>query len=76
MEMIAKIGGYKRIINQDNPTETESRIIRGHEESSFVQYRFDFRSPFHCIQTRAASCPSDAYVPVDFGQGGDVRRVS
>ncbi len=73
-EMIGKIGGYKRIINQDNPTEAESRTIRGQEESSYAQYKFDFRAPFHCSERD--TCESEGDAPVDFGDGGDVRRVS
>ena len=73
--MIGKTGGYKRIINPNNPTETEQRSITGQEVSRFVQYRFDFQPPVHCSETEAG-CPSSGYVPVDFGEGGDIRRVS
>ncbi len=73
--MIGNIGGYKRIISGDDPSQTVSRPITGQAASRYVQYRFDFQPPFHCSETEAG-CPSDAYVSVGFGEGGDVRRVS
>ncbi len=78
MEMIGRVGGYKRIVNVDNPRQTESRDLVGQEARRQVQYRFDFEPPFHCSEQRKDyNCTSQGEeVPIDFGEGGDVRRVS